>query len=167
MQTLAIDEKLVGFVLAESIVCERNIPERSTTSVDGYAVRCEYTFESSPGPQLTPAAATDASGIYTVVTEYPTSPLPAGSIYRINTGAPLPPGADAIIMVEDTVVVSRDDSSEETEVELLAQVEAGENMRGPGTDVREGDQVLDAGDVVSAVGGELGTLAFVGRRSVR
>lgn len=70
-------------------------------------------------------------------------------------------------MVEDTVVVSRDESSEETEVELLVQVEAGENMRGPGTDVREGDQVLDAGDVVSAVGGELGTLAFVGRRSVR
>lgn len=106
--------------------------------------------------------------MYRVVTEFPTGGLEPGSIYRINTGAPLPPGTDACIMVEDTEVVSRDEATgEETEVELLAQVDVGENVRKEGSDVRAGEKVLETGDVVSSVGGELGTLAFVGKRSVR
>lgn len=68
-------------------------------------------------------------------------------------------------MVEDTEVVSGE--SEEREVRLLAQVDKGENVRNPGSDVKKGEKVLEKGDVISPVGGELGTLAFVGRRSVR
>lgn len=92
-----------------------------------------------------------------------------GSIYRINTGAPLPDAFDSVIMVEDTELVANDSDSttgEELTVKLLAQVEKGENVRNPGSDVKQGDKVLETGDVISAVGGELGTLAFVGRRSV-
>lgn len=119
-----------------------------------------------------PYVASDPAGIYQVQTHY--GPVPAGSIYRINTGAPLPPGTDAIVMVEDTLVVSRhpshagldDAAGEENEVNVLAQVDAGENMRRPGSDVKAGEQVLEAGDVVSGVGGEIGTLAFVGKKSV-
>ena len=104
-----------------------------------------------------------------MVTEYPTAPLPPGSIYRINTGAPLPPGADAVVMVEDTEVVSRHSgpAGEEDQVKVLAQVDTGENVREPGSDVKLGEKVLELGDVISGVGGELGTLAFIGRRSVR
>lgn len=103
------------------------------------------------------------------MTDYPTEPVAAGSIYRINTGAPLPPGADAVIMVEDTEIVSRHagGAGEEKEVKVLAQVDAGENVRAAGSDVALGEKVLEQGDVISGVGGELGTLAFVGRRSVR
>jgi len=111
------------------------------------------------------SAATDAPGIYKVVTEYPTAPLPAGTIYRINTGAPLPPGMDAVIMVEDTEVVAKE-GEEEKEVKLLAQVDKGENVRKEGSDVKVGEKVLEKGDVISAVGGELGTLAFIAKRSV-
>lgn len=98
-----------------------------------------------------------------------TDPLPAGHIFRINTGAPLPAGADAVLMVEDTLLRSTraDSSEEEDEVEARAQVAPGENVRGPGSDVKEGDLVLDKGQVLQAVGGEIGTLAFVGKTKVR
>lgn len=73
---------------------------------------------------------------------------------------------DSVIMVEDTEVVSRGEGDEEVEVRLLVQVDQGENVRKEGSDVRVGEKVLEKGDVVSAVGGELGTLAFIGKRSV-
>lgn len=98
-------------------------------------------------------------------------PLPDGCIYRINTGGPLPAGTDAVIMVEDTHLISshkgpdgQDD--EEKEVRTLVQVPSGENIREPGSDVRNGDLVLQKGEVITSLGGEIGTLAFVGRREV-
>jgi len=69
-------------------------------------------------------------------------------------------------MVEDTSVMARDEQGEELTVKLLAQVDKGENVRKEGSDVREGEKVLEQGDVITPVGGELGTLAFVGQRSV-
>jgi gephyrin len=113
-------------------------------------------------------------GVYTVLTPSThnlSSFLPTDRIYRINTGAPLPDGTDAVIMVEDTRVASttKDDKGrdvEEATVETLAHVEKGENVRAPGSDARKGEVVLERGEVVGSVGGEVGTLAFVGRKSV-
>lgn len=176
-QNRAVDDKLLGFVIAESIFSSNNIPELPTTNVDGYAVRCKFSLELMPSPRkviyIVLALASDPIGTYRVQFLY--GPVAPGYVYRINTGAPLPPGADAVIMVEDTVVLSRlpssvggdDDTGDEDEVRVLAQVDAGENIRNPGSDVKSGDQVLEAGDVISGVGGELGTLAFIGKRSVR
>ncbi|KWU41131.1 molybdenum cofactor biosynthesis protein, partial [Rhodotorula sp. JG-1b] len=150
VQTMNVGPDLVGHVLAEDVVSPRNVPSGPSTNIDGYAVR-----------------ARDPAGVYKVVTEFPTAELAPGYVYRINTGAPLPPGTDACIMVEDTEVFSRDEGTgEETEVKLLAQVEVGENVRKEGSDVRVGEKVLEKGDVLSGVGGEIGTLAFVGKRSV-
>jgi gephyrin len=114
--------------------------------------------------------ATDVPGTYKVLTSATHAlgtPLPEGSIYRINTGAPLPIGADAIIMVEDTELAQTDEDGEEAEVTTRAQVDKGENLRAPGSDIRKGTQVLGKGDVVRSGGGELGTLAFVGRPTVK
>ncbi|CEQ41562.1 SPOSA6832_03290, partial [Sporobolomyces salmonicolor] len=170
VQTLPVEPSLVGHVIADDVYSARDLPSAPSTNIDGYAVRCEAAFSFSPrAHSLTlplDLAATDAAGVYKVVTTFPASPLPAGSVYRINTGAPLPPGMDACIMVEDTEVVSRDESGEETEVKLLAQMNKGENVRKEGSDVRTGEKVLEKGDVISNVGGELGTLAFIGKRSV-
>lgn len=99
------------------------------------------------------------------------SPLPSGSIYRINTGGPLPVGTDTVIMVEDTELVSTFDggvgiTDEEKEVEILVQVPPADNVRAPGSDVRKGELVMKAGDRVTRGGGEVGTLAFVGRKEV-
>ncbi|GAA6032133.1 hypothetical protein JCM8097_007089 [Rhodosporidiobolus ruineniae] len=148
--TASVDEQLVGSVLASDVEAAVNIPQGPSTNIDGYAV---LSTDSAPG-------------VYKVCTSFPLSPLPSGTIYRINTGAPLPPGMDSCIMVEDTEVVARDEDGEEIEVRLLAQVEKGENVRKEGSDVRVGEKVLEKGDVVSAVGGELGTLAFINKRSV-
>ena len=114
-------------------------------------------------------SAWDPPGVYRVVTPQNHSlsmPLPAGAIYRINTGAPLPMGSDSVVIVEDTELVSSTIDSEEREVKTLVQTSAGENVRAPGSDVRKGDLVLPKGEILRGTGGEIGTLAFVGRKEV-
>lgn len=74
-------------------------------------------------------------------------------------------------MVEDTRLIETFKSSEgedieEKKVETLAQVSPGENVRCPGSDVKKGDLVLQAGEIIHSAGGEIGTLAFVGRSEV-
>jgi gephyrin len=119
--------------------------------------------------------ASDPPDVYKVLTSQTralTDVLPPGSIYRINTGGPLPAGTDAVIMVEDTRLVStiKDPDGmmdgEENEVETLAQVPVGENVRASGSDVRQGDLVLQKDERIRSSGGEIGTLAFVGRKEV-
>src|ERR1700729_4545274 len=118
--------------------------------------------------------ATDAPGLYKVVTSQTHSlstPLAKDSIYRINTGGPLPTGANTVIMVEDTRLISTykdadGSDGEEKEVETLVQIPVGENVREPGSDVKTGDLVLQKGEVITSIGGEIGTLAFVGRKKV-
>ncbi|KLO16304.1 hypothetical protein SCHPADRAFT_823382, partial [Schizopora paradoxa] len=151
---LPVNTALRGFILAEDVVAQHDIPRTRTTNVDGYALR-----------------SSDNAGVYKVltsVTHKRGSKLPPGSIYRINTGAPLPEGADSVIMVEDTQLVSTapENPDEELEVRTLAQVPAGENVRTPGSDVRYGALVLNKGTLLSGTGGEIGTLAFVGRKEV-
>lgn len=156
--TLPVGPDLAGHVLAVNVYAPQNVPPSPTTSVDGYALR-----------------ASDPPAVYKVVTTQThaaTNVLPPGSIYRINTGNPLPAGTDAVIMVEDTRLISTTTDAnsikdgEENEVETLAQVPVGENVRSPGSDVRQGDLVLQKGEMVRSSGGEIGTLAFVGRKEV-
>jgi gephyrin len=76
-----------------------------------------------------------------------------------------------VIMVEDTELVSTvgevyGQDAEENEVQTLVQVPPGDNVREPGSDVHKGDLVLPKGEVLTSLGGEVGTLAFVGRKEV-
>ncbi|KAI0092134.1 MoaB/Mog domain-containing protein [Irpex rosettiformis] len=157
---LPVTSALSGYILAEDVFAPNDAPRTATTNVDGYAVR-----------------STDPPGIYKVLTSHTLpagQPVPPGHVYRINTGAPLPPGTDAVLMVEDTRLHSTSFSSnpleadqEENEVDCLAQLDPGENVRTPGSDAKEGDLVLEKGTVLHAHGGEIGTLAFVGRKTVQ
>ena len=99
----------------------------------------------------------------------PSSPqtLKPGQIARITTGAPVPGGADAVIMVEDTLITSETPDGEEKEVRLLASVSAGENVREIGSDVKKGDIILARGTEITFAGGEVGVLASVGVTSVK
>ena len=167
-----VTPSLKGHVLAENVYAAQDVPSTFTTNVDGYAIRCKQP-DGSLG-YISFFVASDAPGIYNVITSQThlvTDPLPPGDIYRVNTGGPLPAGADAVIMVEDTRLISshtgeNGTDGEEKEVETLAQVPAGENVRRPGSDVRKGDLVLQAGERILSSGGEIGTLAFVGRKEV-
>ncbi|QRV87463.1 molybdopterin-binding domain protein [Ceratobasidium sp. AG-Ba] len=155
--TLDVNSSLAGHVLSEDVTSSQEIPATPTTNVDGYAVQVPY--KKGVFKVLTPASLA------------PSTPVPPDSIYRINTGAPLPLGTNAVIMVEDTRVdseftASEGQEGEEKTVELLAEVDVGENVRKAGSDVHAGDRVLFAGDVVTSLGGEIGTLAFVGRKQV-
>jgi len=116
--------------------------------------------------------ATDPPGVYKVLTTNLAQPLPPGTVFRVNTGGPIPPGADAVIMVEDTVIKSTHKDGEggdleEAEIETLAQIPKGENIRLPGSDVRVGDLVLSKDTILDGLGGDVGTLAFVGKKEVR
>ncbi|KAG6331869.1 hypothetical protein ID866_7220, partial [Astraeus odoratus] len=156
--TLPVTPSLAGHVLAEDVYAPQDVPQSKTTNVDGYAVR------SSNSP-----------GIFKVLTFFKhklTDELPEGFIFRVNTGGPLPAGADSVIMVEDTELVSTSKDAdgqdiEEEEVRTLVQVPPGDNVRQPGSDVRKGDLVLSSGEVINGVGGEIGTLTFVGRKEVK
>jgi len=118
--------------------------------------------------------ASDPPGAYKVLTSRThalTDVLPEGSIFRINTGGPLPAGADTVIMVEDTELLSTAEDAngqdaEEKEVKTLVQVPPNDNVREPGSDVHKGDLVLQRGEVLTSLGGEVGTLTFVGRKEV-
>ena len=96
------------------------------------------------------------------------APLEEGQIARITTGAPLPPGADAVVMVEDTVLKTKtDDGKEEKEVEILTdQIKRGENVREVGSDVQAGDLIMKKGEGITVIGGEFGLLASVGTTEV-
>lgn len=97
------------------------------------------------------------------------SPLEPGTIARITTGAPLPPNANAVVMVEDTVLASTTpDGNEEATVEILTgDIKPKENVREPGSDVALGSRILQKGDQITSVGGELGLLAATGTKTVK
>jgi gephyrin len=151
-----VDRNLAGFVVAEDIIAPEAVPAFRASIVDGYAIRIPSagTFEKGDYPValVSVAQASDLQELH------------EGQIARITTGAPLPPGSSAVVMVEDTIVKERSaGGKEERVVEILtSEIQPGENVREVGSDVKEGALILKKGDGISAVGGELGLLASVG-----
>jgi len=141
----------LGCVVAEAVVSAEDVPPFDNTAVDGYAVRAADTAGS---PVELDVAGLLAAG------QAPDRPLPAGGALRIMTGAPMPDGADAVVMVEDSEVLDGGH-----QVRLGAQVAPGEGVRRAGSDVRAGEVVLDAGTQLRP--GHLGVLASIGRTRVR
>ena len=90
----------------------------------------------------------------------PAFPPGPGQAVRIMTGAPLPDGADAVVMVEDSSVAGDQDGADPVEIDLLAEVAPGAHVRPAGDDLRPGDPVFPAGDLLTA--GHLGVLATFG-----
>ena len=155
---LPTDPSLVGHILADDVKAAEAVPAFRASIVDGYAIT---------------ASDTRTKGVFPVAAVSHAAPgeiaeLQAAQIARITTGAPLPPGASAVVMVEDTVVKKMtDDGKDERDVEILTNgVVENENVREVGSDTEKGDVVLKKGEEVTAVGGELGLLASVGRSQV-
>jgi gephyrin len=160
VEKVPVDMKLGGSVLAEDVKATESVPAFRASIVDGYAVKIPSSGKFEKG--VYPVAIVSHAQAGNV------KDLKEGEIARITTGAPLPPGADAVVMVEDTVLKSQtDDGSEEKEVEILTdEIKPGENVREVGSDVRSGDTILKRGEGVTVVGGEFGLLASVGTREV-
>jgi molybdopterin molybdotransferase len=148
-----------GRVLAEDVVATAPIPPWPNSSMDGYAVRHADLAAARPSRERPLELA--------VVEEIPAGQAPTrtvgpGEASRIMTGAPLPPGADTVVPVEDA-------EGGNGHVRLFAGAEPGAYVRPVGQDVRAGETVLPAGTPVGpAVVGMLAQLrrAFVAVRAV-
>ncbi|KAM0472839.1 hypothetical protein ACHAPX_008516 [Trichoderma viride] len=155
LELVKVDENIVGMVLADDIKAKENVPAFRASIVDGYAVVVPKDGSVKGAFPVTGVSHAAPGEI---------SPLKEGEIARITTGAPLPPGANAVIMVEDTTLKTMtEDGKEEKEVEIQAEgVTDGANVREIGSDIAQGSVILKKGEQISAVGGEIGLLAAVG-----
>ncbi|PHH64608.1 hypothetical protein CDD81_4219 [Ophiocordyceps australis] len=158
--TRSVDQDLVGSVLAETVTATENVPAFCASTVDGYAVVVDAPDASFSGVFPVSSVSHAAPG--------EAQPLIKGHVARITTGAPLPPGATAVVLVENTAIKSTtDDGTEERLVEIQAQgVCPGDNVRAVGSDIARGALLLQKGELVSGVGGEIGLLAATGTAHV-
>ena len=146
-----------GRVLAEAIVAAHNLPPFDNSSMDGYAVRTgELDGASDERPVILPVSADIPAG-----GGIP-APLAVGSVARITTGAPVPPGADAVVPVEDTGERRQHGvGPPPAQVRVFRAPRPGDNVRPAGQDVRAGQAVLQPGSVLGPA--SLGVLASLGQ----
>jgi len=141
---------MTGRVLAQDVVATEDVPPFHNTAVDGYAVRAADTEETPVELRVVDTLAAGAE---------PKVAVNAGEAIRIMTGAPMPSGADAVVMVEDTQRVG------ETLVLISRSAKVHDGVRDAGSDVRAGETVFVPGIVLNAAG--VGVLASVNARTVR
>ncbi|MGQ9467179.1 MAG: molybdopterin molybdotransferase MoeA [Anaerolineae bacterium] len=134
---------VAGRVLAEEIRAETDHPPFAASTVDGWAV-----VAGDESPQRRILSGEGRAGAMPTVTVVP------GTAARVMTGAPIPPGANAVVMMEDSVV-------EGDSVRFTCAVRPGENIRPAGSDLAAGQVVLTAGTVLGPA--EVGLLATAGR----
>jgi putative molybdopterin biosynthesis protein len=145
-------ENAHGKILAEDIVAEINVPPFPRAIMDGYAVRAEDTYASDENEPVRlrmlgniPAG----SGSKFIVS--------AKEAVEISTGAPIPEGADSVVMVEYS-------SEENGTVLIFRPVTIGENLMKAGSDILKGERVLRTGRKLGTR--EIGVLASVGKKEI-
>ena len=138
-----------GLVLASDVVSGENVPPFANTAVDGYAVRSSDLHTVPVELHVVGELAAGAA---------PSIAVAPGTAIRIMTGAPLPEGCDAVVMVEDTERVGSDS------VRIHKSVPAGSAFRLAGSDVAVGDTVIATGTQVTPM--VEGVLASVNAKTV-
>ena len=133
-----------GRVLAQDVVSELHVPPLDNSSMDGYAVRCADVTRADAVLRVTQRIAAGSTG----------GPLGVGEAARIFTGAPIPPGADAVLMQEDCEPLEGD------QVRCRTIPEPGQWIRRSGEDVTRGAVVLRRGDRLGPAA--LGLAASIG-----
>lgn len=163
--TKPLTPDLVGSVIAEDIHAKEAVPAYRASIVDGYAIIIPE--DGSTGGKSKTGVYPVASVSLAQASSLP-PPLKVGEIARITTGAPLPERANAVVMVENTLPEAASaDGNEETSVRITThEVEIGENIREPGSDIKHGSLVFHQGTTISSIGGEVGSLAAAGIRDV-
>ena len=148
VERVAVADAL-GRVLAEDVVADVDLPPWDNSSMDGYAVRAADTASGDARLDLLEVIAAGSA---------PTCVVVAGTASAIMTGAPMPAGADAVVMVEDT------DGGLEAVVQVRAAASVGQHVRRQGESVQRGSVAVRAGGELRA--GALALLAALGRDSV-
>jgi molybdenum cofactor synthesis domain-containing protein len=145
--------KAYNRVLRENVVSALDIPPFNRSTVDGYAVKAEDTFGAEENQPAKLALRGKVS-----VGELPQLYVGKSESAEIVTGAPIPEGADAVVMVEDT-------DTKDAELHVFRAVTRDENVMKRGTDIKKGETVLKAGQVLGA--SEIGVLAALGLTKVK
>lgn len=136
-------ESCTGRVLAEPVVSERNVPHYRRAAMDGYAVRASDTLGASP-----------ANPVMLQLSDQ----IEEGSTIWVHTGAAVPEGADAVVMVEDTATAGN-------LVEVRAQVYPNRNIGQIGEDIKKGDRVFEEGHLLRPC--DAAVLASIGFNRVK
>ncbi|MGQ9788822.1 MAG: molybdopterin molybdotransferase MoeA [Candidatus Hadarchaeaceae archaeon] len=142
-------ESGLGRVLAEDVVSNVNVPPFDRSAVDGYAVRASDTF----GATLQKPVELRVVGSVEIGFQ-PKLCLRRGEAAKIMTGAMMPRGSDAAVMIENTKL-------EGTKLKVFAPVTPGKNVSSTGEDVRTGEIVLRCGQLLRPQ--EIGLLAAIGK----
>jgi len=143
----------VGRILAEDIHSDIDLPDFPRSIMDGFAVSGSSTFGASEGnPAYLVVTGSVAMGESSNLSVGP------GEAVRISTGGMLPPGTDSVVMVEHTEAI------DDTTIEVYRSVAPGQNMVTVGEDIKKGDAILSAGQVIRPQ--ETGLLAALGRQNV-
>lgn len=144
----------LGRSLAEDVVAEAALPPWTNSAMDGYALRGDDVRGASASTPVTlRVVARVRAG------DAPGRAIGAGEAARIMTGAPIPPGADSVVRVEDT-----DRERDDGLVLVLDRRDAGHNLRPAGQDMRPGERLLSLGHSITP--GTIGVLAAAGRGMV-
>jgi molybdopterin molybdotransferase len=159
VRSLGMEERplldALGSVLAEDVAAPVDLPPWDNSAMDGFAVRAaDVRGASAESPRVLRVVDDVAAG------HFASRAVGPGEAIRIMTGAPVPEGADSVVRVEHTDGGSAIGTAEGA-VAIRADADAGKNVRPRGEDVRAGDVVLYAGDVLRAP--ELAVAAAFGR----
>ena len=143
-------EEALGCVAAEQIIATEPVPGFKNSSMDGYALRAVDTSEGSVRLRV----------IGTILAgDAPDQQLQEDEAVRIMTGAPIPDGADAVCMIEETTV----DPDGQT-VLIARTIDVGQSVRQPGEDIALGQLLIEVGRELG--GAQIGVLASQGCASV-
>ena len=138
-----------GRVLARDVVAGADVPPFDRAAMDGYAVVAEDTFGAG---RFEPATLRCLEKVFTG--QLPSRRVASGECVEIATGAPMPEGANAVVMVEETERAGAD------QIRVMTPVYPGQNVGRRGADIREGRTVLTAGSVLTPSG--VGAIAALG-----
>ena len=151
-ELIPIDDA-VNRVLVEDLTAQMNVPPFNRSAMDGYALKHEDTFGAG---QFKPKTFNIVGDIH--AGDNPVYMIQSGECMQISTGAVMPEGADAVMMVEDT-------EREGSQVKVFKSLTPGANIGKMGEDIKEGTLVLKAGVLLDA--GKVGVLASQGLSQVK
>jgi len=130
-------DKSLGYVIAEDVISDRNVPSFNRSAMDGFAVMAKDTFGASENNPI----ALEVAGEITAGTIKKIG-IKGNKCARIMTGAPLPANADAVIMAEYT------EEQPDNIVKIFSSVSPGKNVSLIGEDIKEGETILRNGHMI-------------------
>lgn len=151
-ESIPIDQAL-GRVSAENIVARVYTPSFDRASVDGYAVKAEDTFGATPS---TPKSLKLIDWVY--AGSLPKKELSNGECIQICTGAPMPIGANGVVMVEDTI-------RNRSDITIAKSICPQNGIGFKGEDIKKGERIIETGQLLNP--GKIGVLASQGLSRVR